>query len=115
MGTTMTEMRTDHHAPYAVVTGASSGIGLELARQFLANGFEVVMVAEDEGVHAAAAELDGGRAQPLQLDLREDGAAERLGGPLAGAGRPLDAAATNPGGGNAGGFPGPPLPAGPSL
>jgi short-subunit dehydrogenase len=104
MGTTMTETGADHQAPYAVVTGASSGIGLELARQFLANGFDVVMVAEDEGVHAAAAELDGGRAQPLQLDLREFEAVERLWAHVAGAGRPLDAVAINAGVGNAGRF-----------
>src|SRR3954452_4460903 len=31
----------------ALVTGASSGIGLELARRFDADGFEVISVAED--------------------------------------------------------------------
>ncbi|MDP9937595.1 NAD(P)-dependent dehydrogenase (short-subunit alcohol dehydrogenase family) [Paenarthrobacter nicotinovorans] len=30
--------------PVALVTGASSGIGYELARQFLSNGFDTVMV-----------------------------------------------------------------------
>jgi short-subunit dehydrogenase len=33
-------------SPYAVVTGATSGIGLELARVFEANGFDVLRVAE---------------------------------------------------------------------
>jgi uncharacterized protein len=33
--------------PLAVVTGASSGIGLELARQFATNGFDLVVTAED--------------------------------------------------------------------
>jgi NAD(P)-dependent dehydrogenase (short-subunit alcohol dehydrogenase family) len=32
--------------PFAVVTGASSGIGLELARQFIAHDFDVVVTAE---------------------------------------------------------------------
>ena len=72
--------------PLAVVTGASSGIGLELARQFARKGFDLIVNAEDdelsaaaddlrtEGVDVAAAEvLDGGGASdhlPLLVDLR---------------------------------------------
>ena len=33
--------------PLALVTGASSGIGLELARQFASGGFDLVVTAED--------------------------------------------------------------------
>jgi NAD(P)-dependent dehydrogenase (short-subunit alcohol dehydrogenase family) len=33
--------------PLAVVTGASSGIGRELARQFATNGFHVAVAAEN--------------------------------------------------------------------
>nr|WP_211591414.1 SDR family NAD(P)-dependent oxidoreductase [Microbispora sp. H10836] len=33
--------------PLALVTGASSGIGYELARQFAQHGFDVVVTAED--------------------------------------------------------------------
>lgn len=39
---------------FGVVTGASSGIGFELARQFAANGFDVLAVAEDERLEGAA-------------------------------------------------------------
>jgi short-subunit dehydrogenase len=35
-------------AKFAVVTGASSGIGLELSKQFADHGFDVVMAAEDD-------------------------------------------------------------------
>lgn len=37
----------------AVVTGASSGIGSELARQFAEHGYDLVICAEDGGIHRA--------------------------------------------------------------
>jgi len=42
----------------ALVTGASSGIGEELAKQFAANGFDLIIAAEDVGIHAVAARLE---------------------------------------------------------
>ena len=36
--------------PLAVITGASSGIGRELARQFATHGFDVIVAAEDTGL-----------------------------------------------------------------
>jgi NAD(P)-dependent dehydrogenase (short-subunit alcohol dehydrogenase family) len=41
---------------FAVVTGASSGIGRELAREFTANGFDVLVAAEDPGLAPLADE-----------------------------------------------------------
>lgn len=41
----------------AVVTGASSGIGYELAKVFAANGFDLLVVAEDSGIINAAIEF----------------------------------------------------------
>ena len=41
-------MTTATDRSLAVVTGASSGIGHELAKQFAANGFDLVVAAEDE-------------------------------------------------------------------
>ncbi len=43
--------------PLAVVTGASSGIGFELARQFAEHGYDLVVAAEDEGINTTAQEL----------------------------------------------------------
>ncbi|WNB84491.1 SDR family NAD(P)-dependent oxidoreductase [Cellulomonas sp. ATA003] len=40
--------------PLALVTGASSGIGLELAQLFAENGFDLVVCAEDAGISVAA-------------------------------------------------------------
>ena len=41
----------------AVVTGASSGIGLELAKLFAQNGYDLFIVAEDEAIESAADQL----------------------------------------------------------
>jgi NAD(P)-dependent dehydrogenase (short-subunit alcohol dehydrogenase family) len=45
--------------PLAVVTGASSGIGRELARQFVEGGFDVLIAAEDCVIADAAQDLNG--------------------------------------------------------
>ena len=43
-------MNSTSNKPLAVVTGASSGIGYELAKQFATNGFDLIVAAEDEGI-----------------------------------------------------------------
>jgi short-subunit dehydrogenase len=90
----------------ALVTGASSGIGFELAMQFAEHGFDLLVVAEDEAIADAARELDGmGRdVQAVRADLAtEDGLAE-LYRRIDAAGRPLDAVALNAGIGAGGAF-----------
>jgi hypothetical protein len=50
----------DHETPdrgLAVVTGASSGIGLELARWCARHGFDLVIVADEHHIEDAAADL----------------------------------------------------------
>jgi short-subunit dehydrogenase len=42
---------------FAVVTGASSGIGLELAKQFAQHGFDLLVVADSSKIAEAANEL----------------------------------------------------------
>ncbi len=92
--------------PLAVVTGASSGIGRELARQFAANGFDVVVAAEDDELAAAARELAGSGAdiQAVQVDLSTDEGAGKLLDAIAATGRQVDALALNAGVGNGGAF-----------
>jgi short-subunit dehydrogenase len=57
--------------PLAVVTGASSGIGLELARQFAAHDYDLLVAAEDAGLSEAADRLrqEGADVQVVQTDL----------------------------------------------
>jgi uncharacterized protein len=42
--------------PLAVVTGASSGIGRELAARFAENGYDLVVAAEDERIGPGSGE-----------------------------------------------------------
>src|SRR5436305_13687513 len=97
----MTEPR-----PLALVTGASSGIGLELAKQFAENGFDLIINAEDDELHAAAAELQatGASVQAVQADLRTYDGVEKLYDEVLDAGRPVEAAALNAGVGQGGPF-----------
>jgi short-subunit dehydrogenase len=95
--------------PLALVTGASSGIGYELARQFLSNGFDAIIVAETGKIHSAAEELKGlgGMVYAEQIDLadRQNGfGVDRLRTVVEGLGKPLEAAAINAGIGVAGPF-----------
>ena len=68
--------------PVAIITGASAGIGAELARVFARNGHAVVLVARREArLKTLATELEAGGAKvPLivPLDLTERDAVPRL-------------------------------------
>lgn len=70
----------DH--PLAVVTGASSGIGLELARHLAGSGYDLIVAAEDAAIGDAAAELreggDGTEVEPVQADLATHDGVEHL-------------------------------------
>jgi short-subunit dehydrogenase len=92
--------------PLALVTGASSGIGLELAKQFAGHDYDLVITAESSQLDAAAAELSatGVDVRPIRADLRDPAEVERLWRQVTDVGRPLDAAALNAGVGEGGPF-----------
>jgi short-subunit dehydrogenase len=98
-------MTNEQTRPFAVVTGASSGIGLELAKQFAQNGFDLLIVAEDDGINTAAHSLsNGAHVEALQVDLADYEGVEELYDKITAGGRPVDAIAINAGVGVGGDF-----------
>ena len=62
---------TTNGRPFAIVTGASSGIGRELARLCAQNGYDLLIAADEPEIHEAAQELRtfGGQVEAQQVDL----------------------------------------------
>ncbi len=90
----------------AVVTGASSGIGLELAKLFAADGYDLVVAAENDDIHAVAEGLgaSGVSVEAVQVDLATDEGVDELYRVIQAAERPVDAVALNAGRGAGGAF-----------
>lgn len=89
----------------AVVTGASSGIGYELAKQFAQNGFDLLICAEDAGIVEAAQAFRsmGGKVESMQVDLRQYDQVEKFYDKIRQLG-PVEAIALNAGVGISGDF-----------
>jgi short-subunit dehydrogenase len=85
--------------PLAVVTGASSGIGFELAKQFAQHNFDLFVVAEDRGITNAAKKLAlyGVAVESVRLDLADHDGVEELYDRISSTGRPVDAIAIHAG------------------
>ncbi|HEX3344792.1 MAG TPA: SDR family NAD(P)-dependent oxidoreductase [Polyangiaceae bacterium] len=66
--------------PLAVVTGASTGIGFELARIFGEHGYDLVVAADEPTIQRAAGTLrsTGAQVQPLEVDLATTDGVDRL-------------------------------------
>lgn len=92
--------------PLALVTGASSGIGFELASLFAGQGFDLVVNSEDAGLEGAAEQLRvaGTEVKAVRVDLATYAGVEELYAAVQAVGRPVDAAALNAGVGQGGAF-----------
>ncbi len=73
--------------PVTVITGASAGIGVALAREFARHGHELALVArrQDRLTQLADALAAGGAPRPIVItaDLAQSGSARRIGEALA--------------------------------
>ena len=89
---------------FAVVTGASSGIGYELAARCAREGFNLLIAADMPEIHDAASRLRdaGASVEALEVDLATIEGVDRL--YAAARGRPVDALLANAGHGLGGGF-----------
>ncbi len=83
----------------AVVTGASMGIGYNLAKVFAENGFDLVLASEPDGLAKAEADFKalGVQVKTVAADLSKYEEVMRFWGEVEAMGRPVDAIAINAG------------------
>jgi short-subunit dehydrogenase len=83
----------------AVVTGASTGIGLELARLCAGQGFDLIIAADEPLIENAARELTqrGVSCTAVRCDLGSTEGVEKLAAVISAAGRPVDVQMANAG------------------
>ena len=74
--------RTSMRTHFALVTGASSGMGLEFARQLAQRGYNLLIVSNVTEIYDAAEELrgmdNGLQVIPLKMDLGQQDSAREL-------------------------------------
>ncbi|WP_193227772.1 SDR family NAD(P)-dependent oxidoreductase [Aureimonas psammosilenae] len=91
---------------FAIVTGASTGIGYHLADICAKNGFDLLVAADEPKIHEAAEAFrrHGGRVEALEADLSTAEGVEALYAASKAFGQPVDALLANAGRGLGRGF-----------
>lgn len=99
-------MESSFNRSLAVVTGASNGIGYELALQFAQNGFDLLVTATGSSINEAAVTLEelGAKVETVQADLATYDGVETLYNKIKATNRPVEAIAINAGVGVGGEF-----------
>jgi short-subunit dehydrogenase len=91
-------MTKSHAGKFSIVTGASTGIGLELAKKCAEDGMDILIVADEQEIEQAAETLRGlgaANVQSLQADLSSEAGVDKL---IAAAGdRPIEHLIANAG------------------
>lgn len=89
----------DTSRPLAIVTGASSGIGLELAKLAVDQGYAVIIAADEPDIHdaARALEVEGAEVQAVETDLATTEGVDRLYDAARELGRPVEILIANAG------------------
>lgn len=92
--------------PLAVVTGASNGIGYELAKQFAQHNFDLLVTATGPSINEAAQAFEklGAQVETVEADLATYEGVETLYSKIKATGRSVDAIAINAGVGVGGDF-----------
>jgi short-subunit dehydrogenase len=92
--------------PLALVTGASTGIGYELAKTCAENGFDLVVAADEPKIEEAARDFRklGAAVEAVEADLATLEGVDKLYSVAKGMGRPVDALLANAGRGLGKGF-----------
>jgi short-subunit dehydrogenase len=83
----------------AVVTGASTGIGLELAKYAVQKGYDLIIAADEPEIQTAANALrnEGAEVTAVQADLATREGVDKLYEAIGARGRPVDALLANAG------------------
>jgi short-subunit dehydrogenase len=91
---------------FGIVTGASSGIGLSLAKELAGRGYDLILCSEGERLDAAVEELQGTGVQvsPVHANLATREGVDELWAAISAAGRAVDIACINAGVGVGGQF-----------
>lgn len=66
--------------PFAIVTGASTGIGFELARECIEHGYDILIAADEPEIQQAASRLrrNGAAVEAVQADLATKEGVDKL-------------------------------------